>query len=239
MFAVRLIGVLALVALNGFFAAAEFSLVAVRLSRVRQLVAKGDIRARVVEELLADLHRVVSGVQVGITLTSLAIGALGEATLATAFQQIWHGTAGTKTVFFAHAAALACAFVLLSALHVVVGELVPKTVSLAKAERVALMIARPFQWFLNTFRWAIDLLDGISSAIVKALGVTAPQGHGVAHSTEELQIQIAQARERGLLAAGEEKFIVSAIELGQIQVREIMIPRPDMHTLAVESDLNE
>jgi CBS domain containing-hemolysin-like protein len=101
MFAVRLIGVLALVALNGFFAAAEFSLVAVRLSRVRQLVAKGDIRARVVERLLADLHRVVSGVQVGITLTSLAIGALGEATLAAALQQIWHGAAGTRTAFFA------------------------------------------------------------------------------------------------------------------------------------------
>jgi CBS domain containing-hemolysin-like protein len=110
MFAVRLIGVLALVALNGFFAAAEFSLVAVRLSRIRQLVAKGDIRARVVERLLADLHRVVSGVQLGITLSSLAIGALGEATLAGALQQIWHGAHGTRTAFFAHAVALACAF---------------------------------------------------------------------------------------------------------------------------------
>ena len=100
MFVVRLIGVLALVALNGFFAAAEFSLVAVRLSRIRQLVAKGDIRARVVERLLADLHRVVSGVQVGITLTSLAIGALGEATLATALQQIWHGAPGTASRVF-------------------------------------------------------------------------------------------------------------------------------------------
>jgi putative hemolysin len=129
MFAVRLIGVLALVALNGFFAAAEFSLVAVRLSRIRQLVAKGDVRARVVERLLADLHRVVSGVQVGITLTSLAIGALGEATLAAALQQIWHGAAGTRTAFFAHAIALGCAFALLSAMHVVLGELVPKTVS--------------------------------------------------------------------------------------------------------------
>ncbi len=239
MFAVRLIGVLALVALNGFFAAAEFSLVAVRLSRVRQLVAKGDTRARVVERLLADLHRVVSGVQVGITLTSLAIGALGEATLATAFQQIWHGTAGTRTVFFAHAVALACAFALLSAMHVVLGELVPKTVSLARAERVALLVALPFQWFLQTFRWAIDLLDGVSRVIVKAMGVSSPQGHGAAHSTEELQIQIQQARERGLIAPGEEKFIVSAIELGQVQVREIMVPRPDMHTLPVEATLDE
>src|SRR5580693_6867094 len=239
MFAVRLIGVLALVALNGFFAAAEFSLVAVRLSRVRQLVAKGDMRARVVERLLADLHRVVSGVQVGITLTSLAIGALGEATLATAFQQIWHGTAGTRAAFFAHAVALACAFVLLSAMHVVLGELVPKTVSLAKAERVALLVALPFQWFLHTFRWAIDLLDGMSGLIVTAMGVSSPQSHGSAHSTEELQIQIQQARERGLIAPGEEKFIVSAIELGQVQVREIMVPRPDMHVLPVESTLDE
>ncbi len=239
MFAVRLIGVLALVALNGFFAAAEFSLVAVRLSRVRQLVVKGDLRARIVERLLADLHRVVSGVQVGITLTSLAIGALGEATLASAFRQIWHGTQGTRTAFFAHAAALACAFALLSAMHVVLGELVPKTLSLARAERVALLIALPFQWFLHTFRWAIDLLDGVSGIIVKAMGVSSPAGYGTAHSTEELQIQIQQARERGLLAPGEEKFIVSAIELGQVQVREIMVPRPDMHTLPVEAGLDE
>ena len=239
MFAVRLIGVLALVALNGFFAAAEFSLVAVRLSRIRQLVAKGDVRARVVERLLADLHRVVSGVQVGITLTSLAIGALGEATLAAALQQIWHGAAGTRTAFFAHAIALGCAFALLSAMHVVLGELVPKTVSLAKAERVALLIALPFQWYLHTFRWAIDLLDGMSGGIVKAMGVSSPQNPGSAHSTEELQIQIQQARERGLIAPGEEKFIVSAIELGQVQVREIMVPRPDMHTLPVEATMDE
>jgi putative hemolysin len=239
MFAVRLIGVLALVALNGFFAAAEFSLVAVRLSRVRQLVSKGDARARIVEALLGDLHRVVSGVQLGITLSSLAIGALGEATLAKAFQGLWAGTPAKHTVLLAHAIALACAFVLLSALHVVIGELVPKTLSLARAERVALLVARPFHWFLNAFRWVIYLLDGVSGAIVKALGVAAPHGHGVAHSIEELQIQIQQARERGLLAPGEEKFIVSAIELGKVQVREIMVPRPDMHTLAVESSLDE
>src|SRR5712664_337944 len=239
MLAVRLIGVLALVALNGFFAATEFSLVAVRLSRIRQLVAKGNARARVVEGLLGDLHRVVSGVQLGITLTSLALGALGEATFAKLFQAIWPGSLGAHTVFFAHAIALACAFALLSALHVVIGELVPKTLSLARAERVALLVAMPFQWFVNTFHWAIHLLDGISGAIVKALGVTSPQVHNVAHSTEELQIQIQQARERGLIAPGEEKFILSAVELAQIQVREIMVPQPDIHTLPVEANLDE
>src|SRR5437899_7198946 len=88
MFLVRIIGVLLLVALNGFFAAVEFSLVAVRLSRVRQLVAKGSAQAKIVEQLLGDLHRVVSGVQVGITLASLALGALGDATLVILVQQI-------------------------------------------------------------------------------------------------------------------------------------------------------
>src|SRR5579864_4729888 len=239
MFAVRLIGILTLVALNGFFAATEFSLVAVRLSRIRQLVARGNLRARVVESLLVDLHRVVSGVQFGITLTSLAIGALGEFTLAKAFESLWPGKPGTYTVLLAHALALAGAFALLSALHVVIGELVPKTVSLARAERVALLVAVPFRWFLNTFRWVINLLDGVSGAIVKALGVSVPSLHGVAHSTEELQIQIQQARERGLLAPGEEKFILSAIEVGQIQVREIMVPKPDMHTLPVEASLDD
>jgi len=239
MFAVRFIGVLLLVVLNGFFAASEFALVAVRLSRVRQLVARGNPRAKVVEGLVGDLHRVVSGVQFGITLTSLAIGALGEATFATFFQGLWPGMIGTRSAMLAHGLALACAFAALTALHVVVGELVPKTVSLARAERVALLIARPFWWFLNTFRWAIDLLDAVSGAIVKAMGVATQMGHGVAHSTEELQIQIQQARERGLLAEGEEKFILSAIELGQVQVREIMVPRPDMHLLAVEATLDE
>jgi CBS domain containing-hemolysin-like protein len=239
MFLIRVIGVFLLVALNGFFAAVEFSLVAVRLSRVRQLVAKGNAQAKIVEYLLTDLHRVVSGVQVGITLTSLAIGALGEATLAKLVQDIMPAEGSIRMLILVHAIALTVAFAFLSAIHVVLGELVPKSISLARAERVALMVARPFAWFLNSFRWAIDLLDGISGAIVNSLGVIKPTGHGVAHSTEELQIQIQQARERGLLAVGEEKFILSAIELSQLQVREIMVSRPDMHTLPVEASLDE
>src|SRR4029077_2203307 len=163
----------------------------------------------------------------------------GESTLAAMIRSLLPATADSRATLLVHAAALAIAFAMLSALHVVIGELVPKTVSLARAERVALLIARPFSWFLSTFRWAIDLLDGVSSAIVKALGVTQAQVPSAAHSTEELQIQIQQARERGLLAPGEEKFIVSAIELGQVQVREIMVPSPDMHTLPVESTLDE
>src|SRR5258708_29878437 len=174
MFGVGLIGVLVLIALNGFFAATEFSLVAVRLSRLRQLVARGNARARVVEVLLGDLHRVVSGVQLGITLTSLAIGALGEATLAKVFQSIWAGSPGAHTVLIAHAIALGCAFALLSALHVVIGELVPKTLSLPRAERVALLVALPFQWFLNTFHSSINILTVVPDTTSHALPFPSP-----------------------------------------------------------------
>ncbi len=239
MIGLQLIGVVVLLGLNGFFAAAEFSLVTVRLSRIRQLVVRGDIRAKVVEQLLGELPRVVSGVQLGITLTSLAIGALGEGVLARAVQRIWPNEMGTHSAVVLHGVALACAFALLSAAHVVFGELVPKMVSLARAERIALMIAIPFHGFLHSFRWAIALLESISGWTGRLLGISSGQIHSAPRSTEELQIQIQQARERGLLAPGEEKFITSAIELGRVQVREIMVPRPDMATLPVEASLEE
>ena len=239
MIGLRLLAVLALVGINAFFAGAEFSLVAIRLSRVRQLVEQGNARARVVQELLADLHRVVSGVQVGITVASLGLGALGEVTLAAVIRPLFAWLPGSHAVLITHGISLAVAFLLLSIMHVVLGELVPKSLSLQRAEQVALLVARPFGWFLHTFRWAIDLLDGISSRIVRALGVAAPHSHTLVHSAEELLIQIQQARERGLLGAGQERFIQSAIELAHLQVREIMVPRPDMHLLPVESSLED
>src|SRR5712692_9158109 len=159
--------------------------------------------------------------------------------LAHSFQQIWGGTAGARSAWIAHGAALALAFFLLTGMHVVLGELVPKSVSLGRAERVALLIARPFHWFLQTFRPVIDLLDGISRRIVRTMGVTSTHSHTVVHSAEELQVQIQQARERGLLTLGEERFILSAIELGQVQLREIMVPRPDMHSLPADATLDD
>jgi putative hemolysin len=237
--ALHLFAVLALVAVNGFFAAAEFSLVAVRLSRVRQLVEKGDARAKIVESLLSDLSRVVSGVQVGITLASLSLGYLGEITLAGILSPLVQAIPRPWAAVIAHGVALAIAFALLTVLQVVLGELVPKSLSLARAERVALIIARPFHWFLNTFRWAIDLLDGFAEKIVGALGIVSPHSHTLVRSTEELQVMIQQAQDRGLLPAPEVKFIQAAMELHQVQVREVMVPRPDMHALPADAGLED
>jgi putative hemolysin len=239
MIALRLFAVLLLVGMNAFFSAAEFSLVAVRLSRVRQLVEKGDPRARIVEILLSDLSRVVSGVQVGITIASLLLGYLGEITFAEILTPLVEGIPRPWTAVFAHGVALILAFGFLTMVQVVLGELVPKSLSLARAERVALLIARPFHWFLETFRWAIGLLDGIAERIVGALGIVSPHSHTLVRSVEELQVMIQQARDRGLLPAAEVKFIQSAMELGQVQVREVMVPRPDVHAVPVDATIED
>jgi putative hemolysin len=239
MSALHVFGIVFLIGMNAFFSAAEFSLVAVRLSRVRQLVEKGDPRAKIVEHLISDLSRVVSGVQVGITIASLSLGYLGEITLAAIVRPFVERFARPWTPIVAHSIALVVVFGLLTVMQVIFGELVPKSLSLARAERVALLIARPFHWFINTFRWAIDLLDGIAERIVGALGVVAPHSHTLVRSAEELQVMIQQARDRGLLPEKEALIIQNAMELGQVQVHELMVPRPDMHALPVSATLED
>ncbi len=239
MIALRLLGLFALVAVNGFFAAVEFSLVAVRMSRVRQLVDQGRGRAKIVMDLMGRLDRVVSGVQVGITLTSLGLGALGESTLAALLSPVVANMPGRHTVLLIHALSLTVAFLLLTILHVVLGELVPKSLSLQRAERVALLVGPPFQWYLGVFSPAINLLDGASRWIMGGLGLSGRASHTQVHSAEELQIQIQESRERGLIGAEEEKFISGAIELDRMQARELMVPRPDVHFVMADATLDD
>lgn len=239
MIGLRLLGLFALVTVNGFFAAVEFSLVAVRHSRVRQLVDEGRVRAKIVLELIGKLDRVVSGVQVGITLTSLGLGALGESTLASLLSPLFANFPGRHTAVLVHAFSLAVAFLFLTTLHVVLGELVPKSMSLQRAERVALLVAPPFQWYLEVFRPAITLLDTASRWILSGLGFSGRTSHTQVHSAEELQIQIQQARERGLVGGEEERFILGAIELDRMQVRELMVPRPDVHFVTADASLDD
>lgn len=235
----RLVGVLGLVLINAFFAATEFSVVAVSHSRIRQLAQKGNARAKIVEHLLSDLGRVISGVQVGITLTSLALGYIGEVTLAEALSPAVSSIT-TRWAFIAvHTTALVLAFGTLTIVEVVLGELVPKGITLARPEKVALIIARPFSWFLHSFSWAIDLLDGVADKINRAIGVREPQGQHAVRSAEELQVLVEQARERGLLQAVEMQVIQGTIGLGEVQARQIMVSRLDIYALPMEASLDD
>jgi putative hemolysin len=236
---IRLFGVFLLICINAFFAATEFSLVAVRLSRVRQLVKKGNPSARIVRDLVSHLERVISGVQVGITLTTIGLGFIGEYALAQGIEPLLSWMPGKHAIFVAHGIAIGVAYILLTTFHVVLGELVPKGLSLTHAERVALLVARPFQLYLGTFSIAIGMLDGMSRMVMRGLGVTPRLSHTAVHSAEELQVMIQQARERNLLGADEERYVQSALELGKLQVREIMVSRPDVHALPAGATLEE
>jgi CBS domain containing-hemolysin-like protein len=210
-----------------------------RPSRIEQLIEKGDARAAVVKTLMGDLDRVLSGVQVGITFASLALGIVGEAALARLFIPLFSWLPMVQAAIISHAIATGMSFAILTFMHVVLGELVPKSLALQRTERMSLMVARPLRWFIQSFRWIIDGLDGVSRRIVRWLGVANPHSHTLVHSAEELLVLVQQVRERGMLKPGEEKFIQGAVELSKIQVREIMVARPDMHMLPVEADLDE
>jgi putative hemolysin len=239
MLVLRLLVVFLLIALNAFFSATEYSLVAVRPTRIRLLIEQGNLRARVVADLLKDLSRVISGVQVGVTLASLALGFIGELTLAAMFLPLFTWMPGAWGLATAHTVSLVLAFLLLNFLQIVLGELVPKTIGLARAERVALTVARPFRWFLTTCSWAITLLDGVARRISKMLGLGRPLPHGFVRTAEELQVLIQQAGERGILPAREERFIQGAMELNQVDVRAVMVPRPDVYALPVTASLED
>jgi CBS domain containing-hemolysin-like protein len=235
----KLTAVLFLVFLNAFFVAAEFALVAMRVSRVRQLIEAGETRAVTVRALMDDLDRVLSGVQVGITIASLGLGFVGEAALATVIRPLFEWIPGVQREVVLHTVSLGVAFAALTFMHVVFGELVPKSLSLQRTETMALLCARPLQLFLKVFHVVIKLLDRASQRFVRLLGVASPQSHTLVHSPEELQILIQQVREKGLLDRGEERILHSALELSNVQVREIMVPRPDMHVLSVDASLEE
>lgn len=239
MITLGLLAIAFFVLLNAFFVAAEFALVATRPSRTAQMIDEGEARAVIIKQLTDDLDGVLSGVQVGITLASLGLGIVGEYALVRTFTPLFAWLPMERAALLAHSVAIAMSFLLLTFLHVVLGELVPKSLALQRTERIALIVARPLQWFVRIFRPIIFSLDWAAQHLVRAMGVTPSHGHALVHSAEELLILVQQVRERGLLQAGEERFIQGAVEMGQLQVREIMVPRPDMHLLPIDAKLED
>ncbi len=186
----RVFVVLLLVAVNAFFAAAEFALVSVRETRIQQLIEAHRVGARTVLKLHQQLSRVVNGVQLGITVASLTLGWLGEPVLARLFEG-WIGSV-PHALIYAHAIAVGVAFVMITSLHVILGELVPKSLALQRAESVALAVAAPMDVFLTVTR---PLTAGMSRAagfVLRAFG-TREIRHGSVHSPDELKLIVTAA----------------------------------------------
>ena len=232
----RVFAILLLVAANAFFAAAEFALVSVRETRILQLIEAHRVGARTVLKLHQQLARVVNGVQLGITVTSLSLGWLGEPFLARLFEG-WIGTI-PYAIVYAHAIAVAVAFLLITSLHVTLGELVPKSLALQRAERVALAVAAPMDVFLTVTGPVVGLMSRAAGFVLRSFGSNEIR-HGSVHSPDELRLIISAARTSGQLSFAQEEMLLNALELDNITARQVMVPRTKIFSLPSDLTLEE
>jgi putative hemolysin len=234
----RVVLILLLVAANAFFAAAEFSLVSVRDTRIQQLIESGRIGARIVQRLHQHLDEVVNGVQLGITMVSLTLGWIGEPIVARLVEglrfvhEIPHGAV------YAHGIAIAIAFSLITYMHVILGELVPKTLALQRAEHIALAVAAPMEAFLTITRPFLFFMRRSGGLVLRLFGAHETRA-GAVHSPDELKLIVTASRQFGQIPQFQEEMIHSAIELDSITVRAVMVARPDIFSLPSDLVLDD
>jgi CBS domain containing-hemolysin-like protein len=229
--------ILGLVGLNAFFAAAEYALLRVRRTRIEQLAREGNPRARLVQALIADIGLLISGTQLGMTVVSLLMGWLGESIVAAAIEHTLEGRLEHwVSVVVAHSVAVGFAFLFITILLMVLGELVPKAVAYERAEQVSLLVARPMLLFLQFSKYPVRALDGMADTVLRALGQYPGQGHSAAHTPEEVKLIVSRLRKRGLLAEEQEEMIHSVFDLHHVRVREIMVPWTRVTCLPLTQD---
>jgi CBS domain containing-hemolysin-like protein len=226
---------------NSFFVAAEFALVGLRETRVEQLIAANKPNARTVLHLKHHLDEFLSAVQLGVTLTALALGALGEPVIAQGLMNEFERLQWIpemRSPVFVHAVAIVFAFVLITYLEVVLGELVPKALALQRAERIALAVAGPVDVFLRMTRPAVTLMNASAKVVLRVF--RAPlRGETAAHSPEELKLMATATRRVGLLPKFQEEMIHRAIELKDVVVSEIMTPRGKIFSLPADMPVEQ
>lgn len=225
-----------LVLANGFFVASEFALVGVRRSRIAALADAGNRRAKLLLGLVDNLNAYISATQLGITLASLALGWIGEPAVAHLLEIPLRGRVSDAVL---HGIAFAVAFSIITFLHIVLGELAPKTIALERAEKTALAIALPMQLFYKVFYYPIRLLDWAGTRTVRLLGLHPSSEHASIYTEAELRQLIDISRRSGHVEKEEQELINSVFEFADAQVREAMIPRPAVDAIPVTATLEE
>jgi CBS domain containing-hemolysin-like protein len=226
-----------LILINGFFVATEFALVKVRASRVRQLAEQGRAAAIATEEMLSQLDAYLSACQVGITLASLALGWIGEPAFA-GLVRPWLAALGPWAAGASHAIAVGVAFVLITVLHIVVGEQAPKIVAIARPESVAMAVALPMRVFYRVFYPFVQLLNRATRALLAPLGISADQREGH-HTEEEARTILAESLAGGRASEVRRRLVERALEFANKRARQFMIPRADIVFLDVARPLPE
>jgi putative hemolysin len=222
-FPLELLALAGLILLNAFFVAAEYGLVTSRRTRILELEHQGNKRARRVRRITSDPPQFISAMQLGVTITSLAIGALGEPVLAHEFEPVM---ATFLAVIFA--------LLIITYLHVVLGELVPKGIALSRPERTALTLSTAVSWFFVFAKPLIWLLRRSTERVLGLLGLEQPGGEHEAHSEVELRMLLTSSAEQGEIEADEEEMLSKVFDFADKDVSNVMVPRPDVVALSVD-----
>lgn len=231
---------LLLVLANGFFVATEFALVSVRRTRVQQLAAEGHRQA---EKVLAELNHLdtyIAATQLGITMASLALGWIGEPAVASLIEPLIHSLGfipeGSRDAI-THTVSFAVGFSLITTLHIVIGELAPKSLALQRPEQTAMFAAGPIHWFYLAFRPAIVGLNTIGNAVVRLFGIDPASGHQLVQSAEELRLAVDASREAGLVEESAHDLVDRALLFPDLEARHAMVPRTEITAVPRDADL--
>ena len=231
---------LVLVVLNGFFVLSEFAIVKVRRSKLEELIKNGAGKsAKLALEISNSLDSYLSATQLGITLSSLALGWIGEPAIAKLFNSLFVWAVGEENLILAHTLSFILAFTLITLLHVVLGELVPKSIAIAKAEQMALFVARPLHYFWIMLYPFIRLFELLSSAFLALLKIRPATEYEIAHSDEELKIIVGESLRGGFIDSVEGEIIKNAVDFSDTVAKEIMTPRKDMICLDADESYEE
>ncbi|MFC4558704.1 hemolysin family protein [Virgibacillus kekensis] len=233
----NLLMVAVLIGLTAFFVATEFAIVKVRATRIDHLVEEGNKKAVHAKKLLDNLDAYLSACQLGITVTALGIGWLGEPAVASLLQPIFHNLEVNPAL--SHGISVAVAFVIITFLHVVVGELAPKTIAIQKAEEVTLSLGRPLILFHKVMYPFIWSLNGSARLLVKLFGFEPMQEHEVAHSEEELRLILSESYKSGEINKSEMMYVNNIFEFDDRLAKEVMIPRTEMICFFKEDSFEE
>src|ERR1051325_5594527 len=234
----KLFAVLFFVAANAFFVGAEFALVSVRRTRLETRAAAGSRRAQAALRLINDPTFFISATQLGITIASLALGWIGEPTVATFLEPIAAAIAPAgRAAYIAHLLAIIFAFAAITFLHIVLGELMPKMFALERAEVLALIVSRPLELFAKVFRPFIFIFNRTGQGLARLFGMKASLSHTAVYSEAELRQLVDISRESGHLRAEERRLIHRVFEFSDTLVREAMVPRPAIAAISAECSL--
>lgn len=237
MIAINILLIILLIALTAFFVATEFAIVKVRPSRLDQLIAEGKKGAQAAKKVVTHLDEYLSACQLGITVTALGLGWLGEPTVEKLLRPVFIYFPINETI--TNILSFAIAFTIVTFLHVVVGELAPKTLAIQKAETITILSAGPIIWFYKIMYPFIWLLNGSARVIISIFGLKPASEHEIAHSEEELRILLSESYESGEINKNELKYVNNIFEFDERTAKEIMVPRTDIVSISVDQSMDD